>query len=169
MSTHPLVADGNRRLDRLVARHASDTGIAPEQVRDALVAKLAAEPYRVRFRARTEAAFYTTYRVGPQVVLEINTAHPFAEFYFRLPDARSRSQVELMLWALALGEHDTDSASQRRYVIERSVWSQRLGAAMRALGEMFDWADDDTDAWAEDPLDDIEEKGPEEAGRPQHP
>lgn len=169
MSTHPLVADGNRRLDRLVARHATETGIEPGQVRDALVAKLAAEPYRVRFRARTEAPFYATYRVGPQVVLEINTAHPFAGFYFRLPDARTRSHVELMLWALALGEHDADAGSQHRYVIERSVWSQRLGAAMRALAEMFDWADDDPDAWAEDPLDDIEEKAPEEPRRPQHP
>lgn len=152
--------EAERNFKEKVKRIAKDTGLPEDKVRDAQEESARQKPYRVEFAKETEdQPFYTPLQEGPQLILRINTAHPwYRELYSRLGlDAQMRSGLELMLFVLATCELDASAEARVFYRGERREWSKRMADAFDYHPLVFTGAasrdevdDHDPAAWAED-------------------
>jgi hypothetical protein len=110
-----------------------ETGVPEEIVEKAQEQAAREKPYKVEFSTLSEDdPFYTPMMVGTQLILRINTAHPwYRELYSRLRDDQSelRSGLELMLWVLATSEIDANSDTKLFYRAERREWSRKMADA----------------------------------------
>lgn len=158
------VEEADRNLRRRIKEVAEVTQVDEKEATRLVEKRLRTKPYRVDFKANHEdQPFYTPYMEGPQVVLEINTDHPwYREVYAKLTDqqAELRSSLELFLWVLGIGEIDAAGENRVFYRNERRTWSQRLADALdlhptvfhvsSSAGEVEDlddrpWQDEDED------------------------
>lgn len=133
--------EAERNFKQRVRELAKETGVPEAQVESAQAEVLKTKPYEVKFINNTEDdPFYTPTIVGTQVVLQINTGHPwYRELYSRLREdqAELRSGLELMLWVLATSEIDADTETRTFYRAERRQWSQKLADAFDVHPTIF--------------------------------
>ena len=120
---------------------AKESGVPEVEVAKAQEKILQEKPYKVEFSTQAaEDAFYTPMMVGTQVILRINTAHPwFRELFSQLRDdqAELRSGLELMLWVLATSELDSNPDTTMFYRAERREWSRKLADAFDLHPSIF--------------------------------
>ncbi|MES1169522.1 MAG: hypothetical protein ABUL47_02420, partial [Leifsonia sp.] len=157
--------EAQKNFREKVKEIAKQTGVPEPQVEAAQEKVIREKPYKVEFVAQTEDdPFYTPTMVGTQVVLRINTGHPwYRELYSRLNDDQRelRSALELMLWVLATSEVDSNGETKMFYRAERREWSRRLADAFDLHPTIFNKGgkaerdEFDHDTGIEDP-DDIE-------------
>ncbi|MEQ8842548.1 MAG: ATP-binding protein [Acidimicrobiales bacterium] len=165
-------AEAARNLRRRVKEAAAETGLPEEDIEEAIVARQQKRPYRVEFINQTaDEAFYTPYMDGSQLVVRVNTAHPwYREVYSRLDagQAEIRSGLELTLFVLGMSEIDSTGEMRIFYRSERLEWSRKLADAFDLHPLVFNEADSLEDArefdegpWVEDEEDDEQpaEKG----------
>jgi hypothetical protein len=112
--------------------------IAREKEREA-----AERPFKIEFEPITEGPFYRPELRGSQLVIILNTAHPFfAEIYAPLEGfegSRVRAGLELLLFVLGMSE--TEAMKERRdwYRSERGDWSGKLSTVLSRLeGQLAD-------------------------------
>lgn len=160
--------EAQKNLKEKAKELAEKTGVPEEEIVKAQEKKHAEKPYRVEFERQTvDDPFYSPYMEGTQLVLRINTGHPwYRELYGRLKaeDAEFRSGLELMLWVLATSEIDATGDNRIFYRSERVEWSRRMADAFDLHPLVFnkvssreELEDDDPEAWAEDEDDEVEE------------
>ena len=158
--------EAEKNFQAKVKELAASTGMPDEQVAKAQEELHVAKPYRVEFMHQTEDdPFYTPLMEGTQLILRINTGHPwYRELYSRLaPDAELRSALELMLWIPATCEIDATGPTRIFYRAERLEWSRRMANAFEIHPLVFhgvssreEFAEDDPAPWAEDDDDRME-------------
>lgn len=153
--------ESERNLREKVKDIVEQTGIPEEEVAAAQEKLHQEKPYQVQFARQTEdEPFFTPYMEGTQLILRLNTEHPwYRELYSRLDDdqAEIRSGLELMLWVLATCEVDAGGDTRTFYRAERREWSRRMANAFDLHPLMYTGAasrdeldDDDPRPWVED-------------------
>lgn len=151
--------EAERNLREKVKKLAEETGVAEEEIEEAQQKKHAEKPYRVAFEQQTaDEPFYTPRMEGTQLVLRINTGHPWYEQLFGKlgpNDAEFRSGIELMLWVLAMSEIDATGEIRVFYRSERPEWSRKLAMAFELHPVIFNKVGsrqelDDEAPWVED-------------------
>jgi hypothetical protein len=163
--------EAERNLRERAKRLSEESGLPEEEIVEAQEKKHAEKPYRVEHTRQTvDDAFFTPYMEGTQLVLRINTGHPwYQELYGKLgpDDAEFRSGLELMLWVLATSEIDSTGDARIFYRSERAEWSRLLANAFELHPVIFsrvssreELDEEDPEPWAEDSAD--EEVGPAE-------
>lgn len=124
------IDEAQRNLKRKVKEIAAQTGMDEAAIAEAQEQKASTRPYRVQFQRQTDQdPFYTPTMEGTQMVLIINTGHPwYTELYSRLDEnqAQLRSGLELFLWVLGAKEIDSSGEKRAFYRNERRVWSRLL-------------------------------------------
>lgn len=146
---------------RKVKDLAKKTGMPEKDVEKAQAEQQVQRPYRVEFAQQTEDdPFYTPYMENIQLVLRINTEHPwYREVYSKLSAEQSelRSSLELTLWVLAMSEVDATGETKIFYRAERKEWSRRMADAFDIHPLVFndvatrqELEDNDNSAWQED-------------------
>lgn len=151
--------EADRNLREKVKKLAEETGVAEEEIEEAQQKKHTEKPYRVAFEQQTaDEPFYTPRMEGTQLVLRINTGHPWYEQLFGKlgpDDAEFRSGIELMLWVLAMSEIDATGEIRVFYRSERAEWSRKLAMAFELHPVIFNKVGsrqelDDEIPWVED-------------------
>jgi hypothetical protein len=126
--------EAEKNLNERIKAIAEETGVPEPDVRKARERVQQARPYIVKFIAKLDQdPFYVPYMEGIQMVLEINTEHPwFKEVYDKLTveQAEVRSALELFLWVLGAREIDAAGDLRAFYRSERRVWSEHLAAGL---------------------------------------
>lgn len=122
--------EAQKNFQERVKELSKDSGVPEEDIAVAQERVLKEKPYKVEFVPQTEDdPFYTPLMVGTQLILRINTGHPwYREVYGRLTadQADVRSGLELMLWILATSEIDAVGETKLFYRAERREWSRKL-------------------------------------------
>lgn len=125
--------EAQKNFQDRVKELSKETGVPEADVEKAQERVLKEKPYKVEFVAQTEDdPFYTPLMLGTQLILRINTGHPwYREVYGRLTaeQADVRSGLELMLWILATSEIDASGETKLFYRAERREWSRKLADA----------------------------------------
>lgn len=153
--------ESERNLKEKVKELAQKTGLSEEEVEAARERLHQEKPYQVEFAHLTEdEPFYTPYMEGTQLILRINTAHPwYRELYSRMEEDQTevRSGLELMLWVLATCEIDAGGDTRTFYRAERREWSRRMANAFDLHPLVYTGAaskaeldEDDPRPWAEE-------------------
>lgn len=128
------IDEADRNLRRRIKEVAEASDVDEKEAAKLVEKRLRTKPYRVDFKPNHEdQPFYTPYMEGPQMVLEINTDHPwYREVYAKLTDqqAELRSSLELFLWVLGIQEVDASGENRVFYRNERRTWSDRLADAL---------------------------------------
>ncbi|HEX6947168.1 MAG TPA: ATP-binding protein [Acidimicrobiia bacterium] len=152
--------EAEKNLRRKIKELAAASGVDEAEIKKAQERLHKSRPYRVEFvHELDQDPFYTPYMEGTQVVLRVNTAHPwYREVYSALEahQAEVRSGLELLLWILAI--HEIDASGEKRvfYRNERRSWSARLADAFDIHPEIFGkrtnkkQSDGDIEEWGED-------------------
>lgn len=155
------IAEGKRNFQRKVKEISAQTGLPEEVIAETQEKKAVQRPYRVEFqRGLDQDPFYTPTMDKTQMVLIINTGHPwYTELYARLGEdqAQLRSGLELFLWVLGVKEIDATGEKRTFYRNERRSWSQMLADAFDVHPEIFSKfgpkgveGDEEQLAWQED-------------------
>lgn len=125
--------EAERNLRRRIKELAAESGVDEETVAQAQEKKHKARPYKVEFKRGLEhEPFYAPTMEGTQMILVINTAHPwYTQLYSQLnaDQAELRSGLELLLWVLGLAEIDATGPRHAWYLNERRTWSENLATA----------------------------------------
>lgn len=133
--------EAQKNFKKRVEDISKDTGVPEEDVAAAQEKVAREKPYKVEFVEQTpDDAFYTPTMVGTQVILRINTGHPwYREVYSRTAtdQADLRAGLELMLWILATSELDSPTETKGFYRAERREWSRKLADAFELHPAMF--------------------------------
>lgn len=156
------IDEAQRNFRRKVKEIAAKTGMPEPDVAVAQERKAQERPYQVIFqRGADEEPFYRPFMDGTQMVLSINTGHPwYTQLYDRLGEdqAQLRSGLELFLWVLGVQEIDAAGEKRAWYRNERRAWSQKLAMAFDIHPDIFsqvgpvgvdldeeqlDWAEED--------------------------
>ncbi|MTE22655.1 ATP-binding protein [Microbacterium sp. ZXX196] len=134
--------EAQKNFDKRVKEVSKETGVPEEDVAAAQQKAAADKPYKVVFEQQTEDdPFYSPTMIGSQVILRINTGHPwYREVYSRTgaDQAELRSALELMLWILATSELDAPAESKLFYRAERRDWSRKLADAFDLHPSIFE-------------------------------
>jgi hypothetical protein len=119
-------------LAREVERRAQESGIPEEQVKRQVETEVNESPYKVAEESLKGAPFFRVEQVGPQKVLYLNTAHRFYRDVYAGDDStpRLRAALEIVLFAIGVGEIDAEEDRLLFYETERGAWSTRLDLAL---------------------------------------
>lgn len=123
---------GDAALAREVERRAQESGVAEEQVKRQVEAEVKENRYRVAEESLKGAPFFRVEQVGPQKVLYLNTAHRFYRDVYAGDDStpRLRAALEIVLFAIGVGEIDAEEDRLLFYETERGAWSTQLDLAL---------------------------------------
>lgn len=121
-----------------VERRAQESGVAEEQVQRQVEAEVKENPYKVVEESLKGAPFFRVEQVGPQKVLYLNTAHRFYRDVYAGEDStpRLRAALEIVLFAIGVGEIDAEGDRLLFYETERGAWSIRLDLALAQLEQI---------------------------------
>ncbi|MGF6821883.1 sirohydrochlorin ferrochelatase [Microbacterium sp. ZKA21] len=140
-ATKETQEEAQKNFKKRVEDISKDTGVPEEDVAAAQEKVAREKPYKVEFVEQTpDDPFYTPTMVGTQVILRINTGHPwYREVYSRTAadQADLRAGLELMLWILATSELDSPTETKGFYRAERREWSRKLADAFELHPAMF--------------------------------
>jgi hypothetical protein len=119
-------------LAREVERRAQESGVAEEQVKRQVEAEVKENRYKVMEESLKGAPFFRVEQVGPQKVLYLNTAHRFYRDVYAGDDStpRLRAALEIVLFAIGVGEIDAEEDRLLFYETERGAWSTQLELAL---------------------------------------
>lgn len=133
--------EAQKNFKKRIQDISKDTGVPEEDVAVAQEKIAREKPYKVEFVEQTpDDPFYTPTMVGTQVILRINTGHPwYREVYSRTASDQAdlRAGLELMLWILAVSELDSPTETKGFYRAERREWSRKLADAFELHPAMF--------------------------------
>jgi Histidine kinase-, DNA gyrase B-, and HSP90-like ATPase len=119
-------------LAREVERRTQESGVAEEQVKCQVEAEVKENRYKVVEESLKGAPFFRVEQVGPQKVLYLNTAHRFYRDVYAGDDStpRLRAALEIVLFAIGVGEIDAEEDRLLFYETERGAWSTQLDLAL---------------------------------------
>lgn len=147
--------EAQRNLRDKAKKAAAETGLPEEEIAKAQEKAAQAKPYHIEFEPGAEDdPFYTPMMVGPQLVVRVNTKHPwYREVYAKLKDDQRelRSSLELMLFVLSASELDATTEGRIFYRGERRQWSQLLADAFDLHPLVFHKAGSREELDADDP------------------
>lgn len=133
--------EAQKNFKKRVEDISKDTGVPEEDVAAAQEKVAREKPYKVEFIEQTpDDPFYAPTMLGTQVILRINTGHPwYREVYSRTASDQAdlRAGLELMLWILATSELDSPTETKGFYRAERREWSRKLADAFELHPAMF--------------------------------
>ena len=119
-------------LAREIERRAQESGVAEDQVKSQVEAEVKENRYKVVEESLKGAPFFRVEQVGPQKVLYLNTAHRFYRDVYAGDDStpRLRAALEIVLFAIGVGEIDAEEDRLLFYETERGAWSTQLDLAL---------------------------------------
>jgi hypothetical protein len=119
-------------LEREIERRAEGSGVPKEQVKRQVEAEVKERPYKVTEESLKGAPFFRVEQVGPQKVLYLNTSHRFYRDVYAGDDStpRLRAALEIVLFAIGVGEIDAIDDRLLFYETERGAWSTQLDLAL---------------------------------------
>jgi len=125
-------------LEREIERRTAESGVAQEQVKRQVEEETKKNPYKVVEESLKGAPFFRVEQVGPQKVLYLNTAHRFYRDVYAGDDStpRLRAALEIVLFAIGVGEIDAEDDRLTFYETERGAWSTRLDLALAQLAKI---------------------------------
>ena len=142
--------EAQENLQREIDRTAKETGVQRKLIAAEKERETAERPFKIEFQPVIEGPFYRPELRGSQLVIILNTAHPFfTEIYSPLQGfegKRVRAGLELLLFVL--GQAETEAPRERRnwYRSERGDWSVKLSTVLGGLEDTVgDLAADLTD------------------------
>jgi hypothetical protein len=106
--------------------------VPKEQVKRQVEAEVKERPYKVTEESLKGAPFFRVEQVGPQKVLYLNTSHRFYRDVYAGDDStpRLRAALEIVLFAIGVGEIDAIDDRLLFYETERGAWSTQLDLAL---------------------------------------
>lgn len=116
------------RVTREAAKIASDSNRPTEEVVREMVDDIAQRPFKLMFEQLEGAPIYRCERYGAQLRLYVNMRHRFYTDLYAAPGTteRTRTALELLLFALAVAEVDATGDRETFYRAERGEWSKTL-------------------------------------------
>jgi hypothetical protein len=119
-------------LDREIDRRAEGSGVDRETVKKQVEREVRETPYRATEEALKGAPFFRVEQVGPQKILYLNTAHRFYRDIYAGQEStpRLRAALEIVLFAIGVGEVDAEGDRLLFYETERGAWSTQLEIAL---------------------------------------
>jgi hypothetical protein len=147
--------EARENLQRDIEQAAEKAGVPVAAVAAVKEREASERPFKILFEPITEGPFYRPELRGSQLVVILNTAHPFfTEVYAPLAGFEgSRVRVGLELLLFVLGMSETEAMKERRdwYRTERGDWSGKLSTVLTRLeGQLADLVERDEDAGAEE-------------------
>ena len=147
--------EAQENLQREIDQAAQKAGVPPAAIAAEKEREASERPFKIVFEPVTEGPFYRPELRGSQLVIILNTAHPFfTEVYAPLTGfdgSRVRVGLELLLFVLGMSE--TEATKERRdwYRSERGDWSGKLSTVLTRLeGQLADLVEvDEADASTE--------------------
>jgi Histidine kinase-, DNA gyrase B-, and HSP90-like ATPase len=138
-------SEARKALEVEVSRRTGDGATSVEEARKALEQESKIRPYRIEYFEAQYGPFYEPRWIGTQIVVRINTQHPFYTTLYgdllRLAGgSRAKEGVDVLLIALAKAELTAESDELALfYQAQRSkVWSPFLETAMKSLGQKLE-------------------------------
>jgi hypothetical protein len=129
--------EASENLDRQIELAVRKTGVQRELVAAEKQREAGERPYKIEFEPIIEGPFYRPELRGSQLVIILNTAHPFfSEIYAPLQGFEgNRVRVGLELLLFVLGQSETEAPKERRdwYRSERGDWSVKLSTVLSRL------------------------------------
>ncbi len=139
--------EGDTRLKFKAGQKAEEEGRDSKLVQKELELETKSRPYKIAFEAIPGGPFYRPEQLGGQLVVHLNTAHPFFSHIYGSRGIRRNSQdiIEILLFVLANSELSAKGDIRRLYESERDEWSKRLSTALDSL-DKWNNRDDDEEA-----------------------
>jgi hypothetical protein len=131
-------AKADEAFESEVQRRALETGVPPQQVREALHLEIQQRPTALIHKSEPGNVFYRPERLGTQRRVYLNTAHPFYKELYASPTSTPevRRALEVLVLVLAAGEFEARDERLEFYENERAWWSQRLKTSLRELAKV---------------------------------
>ena len=125
-------------LQREIERRAAQSGVAAEQIKRQVEGEVKENPFKVLEEGLKGAPFFRVEQVGPQKVLYLNTAHRFYRDVYAGEDStpRLRAALEIVLFAIGVGEIYAEEDRLLFYETERGAWSTQLDLALAQLSKI---------------------------------
>jgi len=129
------VAKANQQLTTAAEKASEKTGKPVEESLREVQMQTQSRPYKIEFQAIPEGPFYRPERLGVQKRLVINTSHHFYTDLYDAPNVQpaTQSALEVLLFALADSELNSEGQFELFYKNARQDWSMRLNAALAKL------------------------------------
>lgn len=149
--------EAQENFDRAVKQAALAAGVPPAAIEAAKQEEAQERPFKIEFASIIEGPFYRPELRGSQLVVILNTSHPFfTEIYAPLTGFEgTRVRVGLELLMFVLGMAETEATTERRdwYRSERGDWSGKLSTVLTRLeGQLADLVEhDEAEAGGDDP------------------
>lgn len=136
------VKESKERFEEKVKERTEQFEETPDEAEEALKTEARRKKFAVDFFEADGGVFFRPdYGNGMQVVAQINTAHPFFKFFYsevaNMPNPRPRQAVELLLFALAKSELESDNKAKLMLSHKREAeWSPFLKLGYSILDDL---------------------------------
>lgn len=134
--------EARQRHEEEVKHIAEERNLNDEEARKAIEEEAKRKPYAIKLFESEGGVFYKPdYGNGMQRVVMLNKAHPFFQSFYAylmdLPDSTARNAVDILLFALAEGEMNTEGQPRAVYEHHREqIWSAFLKLGLKFLDQV---------------------------------
>lgn len=129
-------AKANKKLEDEAKKKATNEKKPVDQATRELEAEVEGRKFKIEFTELPGAPFYDVELVGAQTKIKINSSHRFYNDIYAQQDARGKTAIELMLFALGRCEADSTGDVAIFYASERFEWSKKLDLHLRLLDKL---------------------------------
>jgi hypothetical protein len=126
-------SQAKQRVDEEAESKAKETGESKEEHIKKLLKHIKERPYKVMFENKEGMPFFRVEQFGAQKRLHINGAHRFYTDLYSPATPRSKTALELLLFAIGSCEIESIGDMETFYKVEKIEWSNRLDLFLTTL------------------------------------